>query len=107
MLLQIESTDQITTIDGVPARLWKGWTEDGIPCAVMVHRIAVLHSADSTQFEAQLQEQLPPANPVLFEDALKTWREQLPHFPYRGEDEHPDDYDGPCMCDSCIEDGLR
>ena len=78
MKLQIEATDTVTTIDGVPVRLWKGWTENGIACAVMVHRIAVLHFEDTAEFDAQLAEQLPPGNPLLFHDALTKWREQLP-----------------------------
>jgi hypothetical protein len=107
MKIQIEATDTITTIDGVPVRLWRGWTENGIACAVMVHRIAVLHSEDATEFDSQLKEQLPPGNSMPFYDALAQWREQLPHIPFRGQPEHPEGHDGPCMCDSCVEDGIR
>ncbi len=64
MQLQIESTDQITTMENVPVRVWKGVTEAGVPCIVFVHRIAVLNSEDQTQFERELAEQLPPGRSV-------------------------------------------
>lgn len=60
MQIQIESTDQLTSLDGVPARVWKGVTAGGVECFVFVHRIAVAKQADSSQFEKELSEQLPP-----------------------------------------------
>jgi hypothetical protein len=60
MKITITATEKTTTIDGVPVRLWEGVTEGGVPCKVFVHRIAVHHSHDSTQFERELAEQLPP-----------------------------------------------
>jgi len=61
MKLKIESTNLTTRIDGVKVRLWRGMTETGTPCNVFVHRIAVEMGADSTEFDRQLREQLPPA----------------------------------------------
>lgn len=60
MQIQIESTDQLTSFDGVPVRLWKGVTSDGTECFVFVHRIAVSDLQDNDQFERELIEQLPP-----------------------------------------------
>jgi hypothetical protein len=60
MKLMIESTDVTTRLDGVPVRLWEGTTEDGIPCKVFLHRIAVANEQDATAFETELQRQLPP-----------------------------------------------
>lgn len=60
MQITIESTEKLTTIEGVPCRLWKGTTAAGIECHVFVHRIAVHNAADSQQFDKQLKEQLPP-----------------------------------------------
>jgi hypothetical protein len=60
MQLQIESTDRITAIDGVPVREWKGTTASGVECIVFVHRIAVHNSKDQSQFDRELAEQLPP-----------------------------------------------
>lgn len=64
MHLQIESTDQITDLDGVPARVWQGVTANGIPCLVFVHRVAVQRDQDATDFERELGEQLPPGRVV-------------------------------------------
>jgi hypothetical protein len=64
MKLQIEATEQLTTIDGVPVRLWEGVTESGVCCKVFVHRIAVHNDEDSSQFEHELAEQLPPGRVI-------------------------------------------
>jgi len=65
MRIQIEATEKITTIDGVPVRLWEGVTESGVKCKVFVHRIAVHKDDDSGQFDRELQEQMPPAAPAI------------------------------------------
>ncbi len=64
MRMTIEATDQLTTMDGVPVRLWEGTTEAGTPCKVFVHRIAVHKSQDAAQFDKELKEQLPPGRSV-------------------------------------------
>lgn len=64
MKLQIESTDKITEMDGVPVRVWQGTTESGVPCVVFVHRIAVSNFDDSAQFDRELAEQLPPGRVI-------------------------------------------
>lgn len=64
MSITITSTDQTTTIAGVPVRLWEGVTSDGVPCRVFVHRMAVHNNDDSTKFEKELRAQLPPARGV-------------------------------------------
>jgi hypothetical protein len=28
-------------------------------------------------------------------------------LPFEGEDQHPDDYDGPCACDTCMSYGAE
>jgi hypothetical protein len=61
MKIAIEATDKLTMFDGVPVRMWEGVTERGTRCKVFVHRIAVHNDEDSSQFEAELAEQLPPA----------------------------------------------
>ncbi len=60
MEILIKATDQITTIDGVPVRLWEGTTANGIPCKVFVHRVAVRDDCDCSAFEAELKEQSAP-----------------------------------------------
>lgn len=64
MQIQIEATDELTHFDGVPVRVWKGTTASGVECKVFVHRIAVARSADTSQFEKELQEQLPPGRHI-------------------------------------------
>lgn len=60
MQITIESTDQVTRIGQVPVRVWNGVTEDGTPCKVFVHRLAVRDDQDTERFVRQLTEQLPP-----------------------------------------------
>lgn len=61
MKITIESTASLTTINGVPVRLWEGVTENGVRCKVFVHRLAVHKDDDCAQFDRELQEtQGPP-----------------------------------------------
>lgn len=71
MRASIESTEQIVEIgppgeaQGVlPARVWIGKTESGIPIQLLVTRIAVESNADQTQFQMELKEQHAPPPPV-------------------------------------------
>ena len=64
MKLQIEATEYVTEIDGVPVRLWEGTTEAGIPCKVFVHRVAMRDDRDCAQFDRELSEQMPPARHI-------------------------------------------
>lgn len=62
MRITIESTEQCVTVSGVPARIWVGTTESGIPVHCYVTRIAApIEGADLTQFERELQEHQPPS----------------------------------------------
>jgi hypothetical protein len=70
MQILIDSTDQLTTVDGVPVRAWKGTTDDGVECMVFVHRIAVHKSQDQARFQAVLLEQLPPGRQVPLSEVL-------------------------------------
>lgn len=60
MKITIESTTKIVQLDGVPARIWEGATESGIPVHCYVTRIAVARDQDASQFERELQEQKAP-----------------------------------------------
>ncbi len=63
MKLTIESTTKIVTlvVDGheIPARVWQGETESGIPIHCFVTRVAVANDKgyDHSQFERELAEQ--------------------------------------------------
>lgn len=65
MKVQLESTTKIVnlTLNGetLPARIWEGVTESGIPVHAYITRIAVREDADCEQFEAELQEQRKPS----------------------------------------------
>ncbi len=70
MRIVIESTDQLTQIDGVPVRVWEGVTEAGTSCFVFIHRLAVHQDQDLGPFERELAEQLPPGRQVPLRDVL-------------------------------------
>lgn len=66
MKLIIESTTRMTTIavpggGEIPARVWEGKTESGIPVVCLVTRVAVHKDQDTAQFERELAEQRPPS----------------------------------------------
>ena len=56
MKITIENTDKFVELNGVPARIWEGHTESGIPVHCFVTRIGVHKDEDCTQFEQELQE---------------------------------------------------
>jgi hypothetical protein len=72
MKITIESTSEITslvTLSGeIPARVWEGKTDSGIPVYCLVTRIAVKADADCSQFERELKEQAAPSS-----DAIRTF----------------------------------
>lgn len=64
MRITIENTDQLVTIEdrsgaAVPARIWRGVTDGGVECQVLVTRIAVHKLADNSAFERELTERPP------------------------------------------------
>lgn len=61
MKITIESTSKITTLNGVPARVWEGHTENGVPVHCFVTRIGVAKDQDCSQFERELQEHRAPS----------------------------------------------
>jgi len=60
MKITIESTEKLVTLNGVPARVWQGQTESGIPVHCFVTRVAVARDQDCSQFERELQEHAAP-----------------------------------------------
>lgn len=71
MKLTITATGTLTTIDGVPVRLWEGVTEKGVRCQVFVHLIAALGQGDCSEFDQELAEQLPPGETVPLVQVLR------------------------------------
>ena len=70
MKVTLESTSKLVTliVDGaeVPARIWEGHTEGGIPCHAFITRIAASADQDLSQFERELQERKAPSSDVEF-----------------------------------------
>jgi hypothetical protein len=61
MKITIESTTKIVQLDGIPARIWEGKTESGIPVHCFVTRIAADKTQNLLQFEEELQEHRKPS----------------------------------------------
>ncbi len=64
MQIAIESTDTLTTIEGVPVRLWEGVTANGVNCKVFVHRLAVHKDEDAEQFATELKKMRQPVESI-------------------------------------------
>jgi len=61
MQIEIESTEKIVKLNGVPARVWEGKTKSGIPVHCFVTRISPQTNKNLDQFEKELQEQRAPS----------------------------------------------
>lgn len=63
MKITITSTDKIVhLIQGeteIPARIWEGHTDSGIPVHCYITRIAVAEGQDTSEFEKELQLHVP------------------------------------------------
>jgi len=67
MKIMIESTDRVVEVRAgthtspVPARVWQGTTESGIPVVCLVTRIAVPEGQPQEQFQRELKEHSAPS----------------------------------------------
>lgn len=64
MKVTLTSTSKIVTINGVPARVWEGKTDNGIQCHAFITRIACDKDADASEFEKDLTQHAPPSAAV-------------------------------------------
>jgi hypothetical protein len=67
MKITVESTTKVVHLDGIPARIWEGHTESGVPVHCYITRIAVATDSPPehfTQFDYELQEQRTPSAEV-------------------------------------------
>lgn len=66
MKITIENTSKIVNLDGVPARVWEGKTDSGIPVICFITRIAVPEGedVDHSEFRRELSEQRAPSAAV-------------------------------------------
>lgn len=74
MRLTIESTSVVTTIDGVPVRLWRGRTDRGHPVEVFVHLVGSDDVDAQAELAAVLDEKTVPVELV----RIRTLRDPLP-----------------------------
>lgn len=70
MKAKIQSTDQIVEVNGVPARVWIGTTERGVPFELLITRVSVSRKEDASQFEEELKEQQVPHVSEMFPPRL-------------------------------------
>jgi hypothetical protein len=70
MEIIITSTDQMTHLEGVAVRVWDGVTAQGTACKVFVHYMTASDTRDTTRFEQELQDRLPPARSVMLSQVL-------------------------------------
>jgi hypothetical protein len=65
MKITIESTTKVVELNGgIPARIWEGQTESGIPIHCFITRVGVAEDQDCTQFERELKECREPSFPL-------------------------------------------
>lgn len=69
MKVWLESTNKVVSVNGVPARIWEGATELGIPIHAYVTRVAVADDRDTSEFERELLTCRPPSAEI---DAIPT-----------------------------------
>ncbi len=65
MKLEIESTNHIVLLDGMPARVWNGRTEKGTACEVYVVRIGTDRTAGEGEWSDLLLATAPKLESVL------------------------------------------
>lgn len=73
MKITIESTEHVVDVDGVTCRYWKGVTADGVPCHVLVHRVA-FHNAEGYRAASQELFEMPPVTSAEVYDAIQRER---------------------------------
>jgi len=64
MKIIIESTEKIVELNGVPARVWEGHTQSGIPVHCFITRVAVPQGENMEQFDRELRDCAAPSADV-------------------------------------------
>jgi hypothetical protein len=59
--ITLESTTKIVYLNGVPARIWEGRTDGGVPLHAYVTRVAVDPKHDCAEFHHDLREHRAPS----------------------------------------------
>lgn len=74
MRVSLESTDRIVEVDGVPARVWQGTTDEGVEVTALVTRLAVRFDDQRGRFESELR-RVPDVPPNA--DSVAAWPNRL------------------------------
>lgn len=63
MKITVTNTDKIVNLNGVPARVWEGESEQGVPVYCFITRIAIQGNVKEhiEQFEAELKQVAEPS----------------------------------------------
>lgn len=61
MKILLHNTSKLVWLNGVPARIWEGYTASGIAVHAYITRLAVEKKADAAEFESELQECAEPS----------------------------------------------
>lgn len=64
MRITLESTTKMVEVNGVPARIWEGTTESGIPIHAYITRVAVETNQNQAEFERELNQHRAPSPAV-------------------------------------------
>jgi hypothetical protein len=70
MKITIESTGIFTEVAGMPCRIWRGVTEQGVGCDLAIALIRVGDGANLAQMEAELKTMPPPLMLVSMRDVF-------------------------------------
>lgn len=61
MKIEIESTTKIVHVNGVPARIWEGETENGVRVCCFITRLRARADQDTSQFDRELRTHRAPS----------------------------------------------
>lgn len=64
MTITLTPTTKIVKINGVPCRIWEGYTSGGIKMHAFITRVAVNKDDDTEEFQQELQECEPPSEDI-------------------------------------------
>jgi hypothetical protein len=64
MTITLTSTTKVVKINGIPARIWEGYTQSGIKVHAFITRVAINKDEEQEQFEMELQQCSAPSEDV-------------------------------------------
>lgn len=76
MRISIESTDMMTEVQGVTCRIWRGVTERGTRCELVVPLIRVKRGENAAELDAELKK-LPGADVARKVGIFDPWDEPV------------------------------